>query len=176
MCEGRLGWARLPGRETRWGVGRGKRGKMSDKRPRGRGEGEEERRSIAEREGGKARRLHGLPGDAGQRRREAGARRAAGAGRAGSARHQISLLPALPSPGPSRPDITCGTEGGSWGWEGWSGAGTKELRAPHRAAHLAPGTRHLLPAHRWPFGPGPGTWRDVRIVPGEKMTASQPRQ
>lgn len=39
MCEGGLGRARLPGRETRWGVGRGKRGKMSDKRPRGRGEG-----------------------------------------------------------------------------------------------------------------------------------------
>lgn len=111
------------------------------------------------------RRPRGLPGDAGQRARGAGATRA------GSARHRSFVFPDLPSPRrvPLETDITCGADGDSWEWEGRGGAGTKEPGAPEfaeRATHLAPGTRHLLRAPRL-SGQGVGLERSKDIARGQ---------
>lgn len=157
LCEGGLRRARLPGRETRWGVGRGKRSKMSDKR---RGEEGRERKKGAwlQRGDGKARSPLGRPVTRvrGEGRRARGGRRAQDA----RARPGTRSPRSQPSPSgiPPQPDITCGADGGGEaGGEGrggveWSGVGQGPKNSvPHRAgrgAHLAPGTRHLLQAHR----------------------------
>jgi hypothetical protein len=97
-------------------------------------------------------RLCGLPSDAGQRTREENYWRAAGTGCAGSTRYPMSFLRALPLPWCRRGQTSQGRRlcrERSRGREGLGGAGTKEPSAPHcagRAAHLAPGTRHLLGA------------------------------
>ena len=91
------------------------------------------------------RRPRGLPGDAAQRGRGAGATRA------GSARHRISVFPALPSPrrvplGPTSRVAPTATRGSGRGGEE-QGPPCPRPGAPDRAervAHLAPGTRHLL--------------------------------
>lgn len=77
--------------------------------------------------------------------------------------------PSPPLPASPLADITCGADGDSWEWEGWGGAGTKEPGAPdraERAAHLAPGTRHLLRAHRL-SGQGVGLERCKDIARGQ---------
>lgn len=136
-------------------------------------EGGGERRSIAEREDGEARRPSGLPGDTVQRGK------GAGAARAGSARHRSSVFPALPAPprvplGPTSRVAPTATRG--------SGRGGEE-QGPK---NLVPQTA-LSVLHTWhpglaicceltAFRARVWAWRDVRILPGGKMASSQPRQ
>lgn len=152
LCEGGLGRARLPGREGRWGVRRGKRSKCQIREDERRG-----RKNGARLQRGEV----GRHGDStgGQVTRVRGERQARGGQREQDARAPPGTRSPCSHPSPPgippRPNSTCGADGGGGahgrGGEGWGGAGTKELSAPYRAvraAHLAPGSRHLLQAHR----------------------------